>query len=109
MGDVSEPLALNGTSGWRVARSRTSSIAPKTPRPLTSPTDVCLSASSTSSRSIWVPRTDAFDEIALFVLVRRDGAWWLAAGLHTRQTDATSIGDPVVVRRTAGMGGGLRL
>jgi uncharacterized protein (TIGR02246 family) len=28
-------------------------------------------------------RTDAFDELALFVLVRRDGAWWLAAGLHT--------------------------
>lgn len=28
-------------------------------------------------------RPDAFDELALFVLVRRDGAWWLAAGLHT--------------------------
>jgi hypothetical protein len=28
-------------------------------------------------------RTDAFDELALFVLVYRDGAWWLAAGLHT--------------------------
>jgi uncharacterized protein (TIGR02246 family) len=28
-------------------------------------------------------RTDAFDELALFVLVHRDGAWWLAAGLHT--------------------------
>jgi hypothetical protein len=28
-------------------------------------------------------QTDAFDELALFVLVRRDGAWWLAAGLHT--------------------------
>jgi uncharacterized protein (TIGR02246 family) len=28
-------------------------------------------------------RADAFDELALFVLVRRDGAWWLAAGLHT--------------------------
>ncbi|HEY8527137.1 MAG TPA: hypothetical protein VIL48_19350 [Acidimicrobiales bacterium] len=26
---------------------------------------------------------DGFDELALFVLVRRDGAWWLAAGLHT--------------------------
>jgi len=26
---------------------------------------------------------DAFDELALFVLVRRDDAWWLAAGLHT--------------------------
>jgi uncharacterized protein (TIGR02246 family) len=25
---------------------------------------------------------DAFDELALFVLVQRDGAWWLAAGLH---------------------------
>jgi uncharacterized protein (TIGR02246 family) len=28
-------------------------------------------------------RPDAFDELALFVLVHRDGAWWLAAGLHT--------------------------
>jgi hypothetical protein len=28
-------------------------------------------------------RTDAFDELALFVLVRRDDEWWLAAGLHT--------------------------
>jgi uncharacterized protein (TIGR02246 family) len=28
-------------------------------------------------------RADAFDELALFVLVLRDGAWWLAAGLHT--------------------------
>jgi uncharacterized protein (TIGR02246 family) len=28
-------------------------------------------------------RADAFDELALFVLVYRDGAWWLAAGLHT--------------------------
>jgi uncharacterized protein (TIGR02246 family) len=28
-------------------------------------------------------RADAFDELALFVLVRRGGAWWLAAGLHT--------------------------
>lgn len=26
---------------------------------------------------------DTFDELALFVLVRRDDAWWLAAGLHT--------------------------
>jgi uncharacterized protein (TIGR02246 family) len=25
----------------------------------------------------------AFDELALFVLVRRDGTWWLAAGQHT--------------------------
>lgn len=25
----------------------------------------------------------AFDELALFVLVRRDGRWWLSAGLHT--------------------------
>lgn len=28
-------------------------------------------------------RADAFDELALFVLVRRNDAWWLAAGLHT--------------------------
>ena len=28
-------------------------------------------------------RPEGFDELALFVLVRRDGAWWLAAGLHT--------------------------
>ncbi len=28
-------------------------------------------------------RADAFDELALFVLVRRDGTWWLAAGQHT--------------------------
>ena len=28
-------------------------------------------------------RADAFDELALFVLVRRDGVWWLAAGQHT--------------------------
>lgn len=28
-------------------------------------------------------RADAFDELALFVLVRREGTWWLAAGLHT--------------------------
>jgi uncharacterized protein (TIGR02246 family) len=28
-------------------------------------------------------RADAFDELALLVLVRRDGRWWLAAGLHT--------------------------
>jgi uncharacterized protein (TIGR02246 family) len=30
-----------------------------------------------------VGRADSFDELALFVLVRRGGAWWLAAGLHT--------------------------
>jgi hypothetical protein len=24
----------------------------------------------------------SFDELALFVLVRREGAWWLAAGQH---------------------------
>jgi uncharacterized protein (TIGR02246 family) len=28
-------------------------------------------------------QADAFDELALFALVHRDGAWWLAAGLHT--------------------------
>ena len=28
-------------------------------------------------------RADTFDELALFVLVRRDVTWWLAAGLHT--------------------------
>jgi uncharacterized protein (TIGR02246 family) len=28
-------------------------------------------------------RPDAFDELALFVLVHRDDDWWLAAGLHT--------------------------
>lgn len=27
-------------------------------------------------------RADSFDELALFVLVRRDGRWWLAAGQH---------------------------
>jgi uncharacterized protein (TIGR02246 family) len=26
---------------------------------------------------------EGFDELALFVLVRRDDTWWLAAGLHT--------------------------
>ena len=30
-----------------------------------------------------VGRPDAFDELALFVLVRHDEAWWLAAALHT--------------------------
>jgi uncharacterized protein (TIGR02246 family) len=28
-------------------------------------------------------RSDSFDELALFVLVRRENRWWLAAGLHT--------------------------
>ncbi len=28
-------------------------------------------------------RADVFDELALFVLVRRGETWWLAAGLHT--------------------------
>jgi hypothetical protein len=28
-------------------------------------------------------RAHAFDELALFVLVRRGGTWWLAAALHT--------------------------
>lgn len=27
-------------------------------------------------------KANAFDELALFVLVRRDGSWWLAAGQH---------------------------
>lgn len=27
-------------------------------------------------------RADSFDELALFVLVRRDDRWWLAAGQH---------------------------
>jgi uncharacterized protein (TIGR02246 family) len=27
-------------------------------------------------------RADTFDELALFVLTRRDDRWWLAAGLH---------------------------
>jgi len=40
--------------------------------------------SSLAERGEELPgRTDAFDELALFVLVRREGAWWLAAGLHT--------------------------
>lgn len=40
--------------------------------------------SSLGERAEELPgRTDAFDELALFVLVRRDGAWWLVAGLHT--------------------------
>jgi uncharacterized protein (TIGR02246 family) len=39
---------------------------------------------SLAERGQEVPgRADAFDELALFVLVQRDGAWWLAAGLHT--------------------------
>jgi hypothetical protein len=38
---------------------------------------------SVAERGREVPgRADAFDELALFVLVQRDGAWWLAAGLH---------------------------
>jgi hypothetical protein len=28
-------------------------------------------------------RPEGFDELALFVLVRREDKWWLAAGLHT--------------------------
>ena len=38
IGFVSAPAALYGTSGSRVARSLTSSIAQNTPRPRTSPT-----------------------------------------------------------------------
>jgi uncharacterized protein (TIGR02246 family) len=39
---------------------------------------------SLAERGPEVPgRADSFDELALFVLVQRDGAWWLAAGLHT--------------------------
>jgi uncharacterized protein (TIGR02246 family) len=38
---------------------------------------------SVAERGREVPgRADAFDELALVVLVQRDGAWWLAAGLH---------------------------
>ena len=43
IGAASAPDALNGTSGSRVSRSRTSSIAQKSPRPRTSPTDGCVS------------------------------------------------------------------
>lgn len=39
---------------------------------------------SLAARGPEVPgRADVFDELALFVLVERDGTWWLAAGLHT--------------------------
>ena len=41
---ASAPAALKGTSGSRVARSRTSSMAKKQPRPRTSPTTGCRSA-----------------------------------------------------------------
>jgi len=46
--NAAAPVALNGTSGSRVSRSRTSSIAQKTPSPRTSPTDGCRAASSAS-------------------------------------------------------------
>ena len=49
MGAAAAPDALNGTSGSRVCRSRTSSIAQNAPSPRTSPTLGCRSASARSS------------------------------------------------------------
>src|SRR5690349_19742336 len=46
IGAAAAPLALNGTSGSLVDRSRTSSSAQNTPSPRTSPTEGCWSASS---------------------------------------------------------------
>lgn len=37
-------------------------------------------------------RPAGFDELALFVLVRRDDRWWLAAGLHTPDRRAEVYG-----------------
>ncbi|OWY62927.1 hypothetical protein B7486_55815 [cyanobacterium TDX16] len=37
-------------------------------------------------------RADSFDELALFVLVRRDGEWWLAAGQHLPDRRAEAYG-----------------
>ena len=36
-----------------------------------------------------------FDEIALFVLVRREGGWWLAAGQHVPDRRVEVYGDAV--------------
>ncbi len=37
-------------------------------------------------------RSAGFDELALFVLVRRDDRWWLSAGLHTPDRRAEMYG-----------------
>jgi hypothetical protein len=54
IGAAAGPLALKGTSGSRVDRSRTSSSAQNTPSPRTSPTEGWLSASSRSAGPITV-------------------------------------------------------
>ena len=51
IGSASAPAALNGTSGSRVSRSRTSSIAQNTPSPRTSPTDGWLACSFAQRRA----------------------------------------------------------
>jgi uncharacterized protein (TIGR02246 family) len=51
----------------------------------------------------WAPGTDAaqpFSEMAMYVLVRRDGQWWLAAGQNTLIQPVPFAGDQAA--RTAG-------
>jgi uncharacterized protein (TIGR02246 family) len=57
---------------------------------------------SLAERGPEVPaRADAFDELALFVLVQRDGAWWLAARVHrSRSSRAPAEGDASLYTRS---------
>ena len=68
IGAAASPAALNGTSGSRVSRSRTSSMAQNTPRPRTSPTDGWRSCSSRSAGPITsVPSVRACSSDALLL------------------------------------------
>ena len=75
IGAASAPLALNGTSGSRVAASRTSSIAQNRPSPRTSPTDGCCAAIVAQARLDDARAEVAHaleDAVALEHLERRD-------------------------------------
>jgi uncharacterized protein (TIGR02246 family) len=75
-------------------RSRYETVAVTAPTPDVAVAHVRRTALNTDGTPVPIEQEAPFSEMALYVLVRRNGQWWLAAGQNTivRPTPANRLG-----------------